>query len=136
MSKTTEQENKLFYALKNRNINCKSLVKDGIKTIDISIPEARLDIEVNGPYHYTSATQIKSDLDRCYWSQYRDHYDTLFIPNEAIDNNLDKVANAIATEVNRRIEEINKRENIFYIGKLLFYIIKREIKYKKNRKKR
>ena len=133
---STDQENRLYEALRIRGVDCKKQFYDGAKTIDISIVNARLDIEVNGYYHYTNARQIKSDLDRIFWSRYRDDYDTLQIPNEAVDKNLDKVADAITIEVNRKIEEDKKRKNILYLFKLIIFIIRREIKYKRNRIKR
>jgi len=117
----TPQVTNLYNALRERNIKCEIEFWDGHKHIDISIPWAMIDIEVDGLHHYTNPEQIRSDFNRNYWSIKRDDFDTLHIPNIIIENHLDAVANAIASVARVRYEEIkeenksiwNKIKNIF-----------------------
>lgn len=95
MKKSTVQAEKLYKALRDRNIFCKLEDWDGDKHIDISIPWAKIDIEVDGLYHFFEPKQIIADFDRSYWSIINDNYDTIHIPNFIIDNYLDRVADAI-----------------------------------------
>lgn len=96
MPNSTPQAIALHQALMARGIKCQLEVCDGHKHVDISIPWAKLDIEVDGNQHYTDARQMKADLDRSYYSSQNDEFDTIHIPNMAVDKYLDKVADAIA----------------------------------------
>lgn len=96
MPNPTPQAKSLHQALIARGIKCQLEAYDGYKHVDISIPWAKLDIEVDGNQHYTDAKQMKADLDRSYYSSQNDEFDTIHIPNMAVDKYLDKVADAIA----------------------------------------
>lgn len=96
MHQITPQVTNLYNALMTRKIKCELEVFDKHKHIDISIPWAKIDIEVDGLHHYLDPRQIQADFKRTYWSMKRDDYDTLHIPNVIIDQYLDKVADAIA----------------------------------------
>lgn len=100
--KSTPQAKKLFYALKKRKISSELEHWDGNKHVDISIPRAKIDIEVDGSQHYTDPKQIKSDIDRSFYSATRNDKRTIHIPNAQIDNNLDQIADAIAQTVQER----------------------------------
>jgi len=42
--------------------------RDGYKHIDIAIPEAKINIEIDGVHHNYNAQQALSDLKRTYYS--------------------------------------------------------------------
>ncbi len=86
---------------------------DGYKTIDISIPEARLDIEVDGTHHNTNHKQALADLKRTYYSLANGYY-TLRIPNSLVNNNLIETINFITKILDVRLEAIQKENlNVF-----------------------
>lgn len=95
MEKSSRQAKQLYEALKDRKIKCEKEKWDKHKHIDISIDDARIYIEVDGDYHYTSSTQIKKDLVRDYYSA-EEGFRTIHVPNRLIDDKLDEVADAIA----------------------------------------
>ncbi len=70
-------------------------VDDGHKRIDLTIPSAKLNIEVDGDQHLTDATQIAQDLKRSHYSS-NNGYDTIHVPNSEIFKNPGGVASAIA----------------------------------------
>jgi very-short-patch-repair endonuclease len=104
--KITPQARKLHIALKERGIKSELEAFDGIKHVDISIPWAKLDIELDGLHHFLDPEQIHKDLERSFWSQENDEFDTLHIPNFIIDAYLNKVADAIAKVARDRYQEI------------------------------
>lgn len=110
MCQISPQVTNLYNALMSRKIKCELEVYDGHKRIDISIPWAKIDIEVDGLHHYTNPDQIQSDFQRSYWSMTRDDYDTLHIPNIIVDQHLDRVADAIAVVARSHYELLKKRE--------------------------
>ena len=94
----TPQAVKLRQELERRGIRVLSEVNDhGHKHIDLAIPSARINIEVDGRRHYENPFQIMSDLKRAHYSD-DEGYDTIHIPNIFIDNDFDlrRVANALA----------------------------------------
>jgi very-short-patch-repair endonuclease len=93
----TPQAIKLRGELEKRGIRVLTEVDDGHKHIDLGIPDARINIEVDGRQHYEDPHQIMSDLKRSHYSDDRG-YDTIHIPNVFIDNDQDlqKVADALA----------------------------------------
>ncbi|MEI7688565.1 MAG: hypothetical protein WCI91_00040 [Candidatus Nomurabacteria bacterium] len=68
-------------ALQKLGIRVLSEVND--KHIDLSIPSAKINIEIDGSQHLTDAYQIMSDLRRSHFSVL-DGYDTIHIPNSEI----------------------------------------------------
>lgn len=108
----TQEERDLKKALEDLGIRVLSQVKDQYepgkhKTIDLAIPDARINIEVDGPKHLTSAHQIVSDLLRSHYSDDEGYY-TIHIPNDYINSDLEKIAKALAEAAKIRIEQINK----------------------------
>ncbi len=91
----TPQAQALHDTLVQKGIKCKLEQWDGHKHIDISIPWAKIDIEVDGMQHYTDVKQMTSDLNRSYYSAHNG-YRTVHIPNSLIETNLDEVAESIA----------------------------------------
>jgi very-short-patch-repair endonuclease len=68
---------------------------DGHKTIDLAIPRAKLNIEVDGIQHLTNPRQIVADLSRGYYS-HKNGYDTMHIPNEMVRLHLEEISKALA----------------------------------------
>jgi very-short-patch-repair endonuclease len=83
---------------------------DGYKTVDISIPAAKLDIEVDGTHHNTNHKQALSDLKRTYYSLTNGYY-TIRIPNSLIQNNLTETIDYITKICAVRVELIEKEES-------------------------
>jgi very-short-patch-repair endonuclease len=99
----TPQAKRLHEALKKRDIHNELEFDDGYKRTDISIPWARLNLEIDGKYHLTDPEHLFRDLKRDSYSHI-DGIDTIRIPNFYVDNHLDEIANAIA-EVARKRQE-------------------------------
>ena len=106
MRKISSQAVNLYNALIERNIKCELEHFDGYKHIDITIPWAKIDIEVDGLHHYTKPEQILSDFKRSFWSLNRDDYDTFHVPNVIVDKYLNSVADAIASVARSQYEII------------------------------
>jgi len=90
----TEEEVLLQKALQKRGVNVELHHNDGHKCVDLFLPEANIDIEVDGLQHLTTPTQILSDFKREHWSD-KDGHRTLHILNIAIHHYLDQIADAI-----------------------------------------
>ena len=97
-----EQARVLHAALVKRGVDAEIEKYDGHKHIDIAIVSAKLNIEVDGMRHYTDPDQIETDLKREYYSEEKG-YDTIHIPNLAVEHHLDGVADAIMEVVKRRM---------------------------------
>jgi len=104
--KATIHAKKLYNALVKRGINCELECSDGHKSVDIGIPEAKINIELDGSQHITNAEQLLTDLKRDGYSQ-KNGISTIRIPNNFIINKLDKTADSIAEAVKKRIKELN-----------------------------
>lgn len=92
---STPQAKALHIALESRGIKCELEKWDGYKHIDIAIPWARINIEIDGIQHYTDPKQIESDYYRSYYSV-KKGFKTIRYPNFVIDKYLDRVADGIA----------------------------------------
>ena len=68
---------------------------DGHKHVDLAIPKAKINVEVDGIQHLTNPAQIVSDLSRGYYS-HKNGYDTMHIPNEMIRLHLPEISSALA----------------------------------------
>ena len=96
----TPQAKRLHEALNKRDIHNELEYDDGYKHVDIHIPSAKLNVEVDGKYHLTDPEHLFRDLERDSYS-HSDGIDTIRIPNFYIDSHLDEIADAIA-EVTRK----------------------------------
>ncbi len=92
-------------ALEKLGISVREEVSDGHKHIDLSIPDSFMDIEIDGPKHFTDPYQILRDFKRTYYSS-QDGYDTIHIPNELINKELGAIASAIAEAAKIREEQV------------------------------
>ena len=109
----TEHEVKLAEALKNRGVKFEVHHWDGFKHVDIFIKKDNLYIEVDGMYHITRPDRIISDLNRDYFS-FKDGFFTKHITNEAIDSNLDEIADAIAHVARNAPNKIGEKLHGWY----------------------
>lgn len=91
----------LALALENRNIEFSLEHWDGHKHVDICIPAAKINIEIDGLQHYENPRQIIADFNRESYSD-KDGFYTLHIPNEIVRNHLAEIALAIEKVVQAR----------------------------------
>lgn len=84
----------LYFALKERGVPAQLEKFDGYKHIDIAIPQAKVNIEVDGGHHNYNNRQALSDLKRTYHS-FLKGYLTLRIPNSLIEFHLEETADYI-----------------------------------------
>lgn len=100
----TKQTRLLSVELEKKGVKHELEYSDGHKHVDIAILDAKIFIEVDGLHHYTDSEQIKRDFKRDHFSD-GDDFDTIHIPNELIENHLEKIAEAIAKIVKERKEK-------------------------------
>ena len=105
--KSTKEAQELKKALEKLGLRVLTEVNDGYKHIDLSIPDARINIEVDGSQHLTDPYQILSDLTREHYSDDLG-YDTMHIPNQALHTNLGGIASAVAEAAMLRIDRFKK----------------------------
>lgn len=91
----TAEADALKKALEDKGVKVYVELHDGFKTIDLAIPRAKLNVEVDGIQHLTDPKQIVADLGRGYYS-HKNGFDTMHIPNEMIRLHLDAIADALA----------------------------------------
>jgi very-short-patch-repair endonuclease len=80
-------------------------VNDGYKHVDIGLPNAKLNIEIDGIQHLIDPRQIVADLNRGYYSN-KLGYSTMHIPNEMIRLHLTEIAMALAEACKIREQKI------------------------------
>lgn len=107
----TPQAERLHEALNKRDIHNELEFDDGHKHVDIHIPSAKLNVEVDGKYHLTDPEYLFRDLERDSYS-HSDGIDTIRIPNFYVDSHLDEIADAIAQVTRKRRNK--KRTTDFY----------------------
>jgi len=90
----TDHAIELYFALKIRDVPAVLEKSDGFKSIDIAVPSAKVNIEVDGKHHNTNGKQALSDLQRTLHS-FRKGYSTLRIPNSLAEYDLDQTADLI-----------------------------------------
>jgi len=90
----TEEAIELYFALKRRNVPAELEKVDGFKSIDIAVPHAKVNIEVDGGHHSYNSEQAFTDLKRTLYS-FRKGYYTLRVPNSLVRNNLEETADLI-----------------------------------------
>jgi very-short-patch-repair endonuclease len=110
-SQTTFEAIRLYFALKKRGVRAEMEKFDGYKHIDIAIPEAKVNIEVDGRQHHDKG-QALADLKRTYHSFIKG-YLTLRIPNNLVydDNILEETAQYIVDLLNENVKKQNFRIN-------------------------
>ena len=103
----TPQEIKLFKELRHRDIPAQlhKHTPHGI-TIDIAIPSAKLNIEVDGVHHNLYAKQAMNDLKRTRYAM-EDGYYTLRIPNSLVRKKLHETADLIEDIYEIRMDDLH-----------------------------
>jgi very-short-patch-repair endonuclease len=94
-NKPTKEARDLKEALEQHGVCVYEELYDGYKCIDLAIPKARINIEIDGIQHLTNPRQILADLERGHFS-HKSGYDTMHIPNEMIRKHLKEIADALA----------------------------------------
>lgn len=107
----TPQAKRLHEALNKRDIHNELEFDDGHKRVDIHIPSARLNVEVDGKYHLTDPEHLFRDLERDSYS-HSDGVDTIRIPNFYVDSHLNEIADAIA-EVTRKRQSKKRTTGLY-----------------------
>ncbi len=108
-TKATPEARKLYYELKERGVPAQLEKWDGHKTIDIAIPEAKINIEVDGAHHKYSHKQALADLWRTFYS-FKKGYVTIRIPNRLIKERLEETADAITKLLNASLAQLEKEK--------------------------
>jgi very-short-patch-repair endonuclease len=106
----TDESIALFFALTQRGVPAKLEKNDGFKTIDIAVPDAKVNIEVDGVQHNLSSYQALSDLKRTLHS-YKKGYSTLRIPNSLVKTKLEDTADLITEFL---IESRNRKKPRYF----------------------
>lgn len=103
---TTIETIRLYFALKKRGVPAEMEKFDGFKHIDIAIPEAKVNIEVDGGHHNYSTQQALADLKRTYHS-FRRGFITFRIPNSLVYDNsvLNETADYIVGLLNENLKK-------------------------------
>jgi very-short-patch-repair endonuclease len=101
----TKEAAALKAALEAEGILVYQELDDGHKTIDLAIPRAKLNIEVDGIQHLTDPHQIVADLGRGFYS-HKNGYDTMHIPNELIRLHLAAISKALSEAAGIREKKI------------------------------
>lgn len=91
----TKEAGDLKAALEEKGVRVLVEVNDGHKHIDLALPKAKINVEIDGIQHLTNPQQIVADLSRGYYS-HKNGYDTMHIPNEMIRLHLEEIASALA----------------------------------------
>lgn len=102
----TAEAQALKKALEDRGVKVYVELDDGFKHVDLALPQARVNVEVDGIQHLTNPKQIVADLARGYYS-HKNGYDTMHIPNEMLKGHLDEIADALAEASNVRERKIH-----------------------------
>lgn len=82
--------------------------------VDLAIPAAKMNIEVDGAHHNLSKEQALADLKRAYYC-FKKGYFTLHIPNSLTrdQNLLEETAKFIDKFLNERIDQLDDDEGLF-----------------------
>ena len=107
----TDQARLLYNELINNNVNAileyPDRYPEGVKYIDIGIPDSHLYIEVDGKDHFNNSDTIETYLKRDHYAEV-DGFQTIHIPNQSIDEDVKRIARAIAKVVKHRREIIKE----------------------------
>lgn len=92
-------------ALEKRGIKVEKEYSTGYMHVDLYLPEAKINIEVDGLQHLTDPEQIERDFHREYYSE-RKGYHTLHIPNPLVKEHLNQIVEAITKVVFKAKQDI------------------------------
>ena len=90
---------------------------DGYKSVDISIPYAKVHIEVDGLQHVVTKEQALSDIKRAYYSYKKDNFITLHVPNIVIrdENTIDEAAKYINDFLEKSYSDVSDAEGSWFV---------------------
>jgi very-short-patch-repair endonuclease len=97
----TKYSRLLWAALKERGVESITEYSDGYKKVDLAVLPAKLYIEVDGLQHSLKTGQVIDDLKRDNYSD-KDGFRTMRIPNQAIKDDLNTVADTLAQIIKSR----------------------------------
>lgn len=108
---TTQETIKLYFSLKQRGAPAILEHFDGYKHVDIAIPDARVNKEVDGGHHNYNTMQALADLKRTYFSFLNEIY-TIRIPNSLVYNDyiLEETADFIISFLNESVKKNYRRQ--------------------------
>ena len=106
----TKEAKALREALEKLGVTVYLEVNDGFKSIDLGIPRAKINVEVDGIQHLTNPHQILADLNRGYYSN-KKGYNTMHIPNDMIHSHLREISEALAEASKIREQKIHVHMN-------------------------
>ena len=95
--------------MKNSGFNVIPQLFTGKQTIDLAVPVAKVNIEVDGGQHNRDPQQALSDLKRTYHS-FRKGYFTIRIPNPLVDNYLEETVKYIVDILEESQDQIEEEE--------------------------
>lgn len=101
--------------LKKLGLRVSEEVFDGHKHVDLSIPDGKLDIEVDGMQHLTDPNQIISDFKRTGYSR-EDGYETIRVHNIDLEHDAEHIAEAIADVAKTREKDLDEMAGIKQIS--------------------
>lgn len=106
------RDHKAIFCSQKKGVPAQMEKFDGYKHIDIAIPEAKVNIEVDGRHHHFDKGQALTDLKRTYHSFVKGYF-TLRIPNTLVydDNILEETAQYIVDLLNENVKKNNFRLN-------------------------
>ena len=108
----TPEEQALFQELKKRGLRVQSQKWDGYKHIDLAIPDAKVNIEVDGQQHAFNPKQALADLKRTFYS-FKKGWVTLRIPNTLVKNHLQKTSDYVAKFIRESAEELEDDDDLW-----------------------
>lgn len=126
IERATPEARKLYFALKEKGIHALIEWWDKHKHIDIAIPEADINIEVDGPLHNIKPQQALQDLKRTYYS-FKQGFFTLRIPNSLITNHFEDCVQLITEMVKGEYTETPKSVKMNHKVRLPLTIIERRV---------
>lgn len=101
----TKEAADLKVALEKKGVRVLVELHDGHKHVDLAIPKAKINVEVDGIQHLTNPNQIVADLSRGYYS-HKNGFDTMHIPNEMVRLHLGEISDALAEASKIREQKI------------------------------
>ena len=101
----TQEAIDLYEALKKRGVPAELEKYVGGMTVDIAIPEAMVNIEVDGIHHNADPRTALQDLKRTFHA-FRKGYLTLRIPNSLVKFSLDETAQFITDFLNESLDQL------------------------------
>jgi very-short-patch-repair endonuclease len=104
----TPEAHTLKHELEKHGLRVLVEVDDGHKHVDLAIPAARINIEVDGKQHYEDPFQIMSDLKRAHYSDDMG-YDTIHVPNVLIKTDVTRIAGALAEAAKMRASQLEAK---------------------------